>query len=88
MLSQVRIVGDGVGVGVGFFTATPLLQTNFLPDLTHVNVLPAVTKVIPALLHLSPALAAAFAGMSRADRERESIDKNAKSFLFIISWKP
>ena len=35
-------VGEGVGVavgegvGVGFTTATPLFQTNFLPDLMHV----------------------------------------------------
>jgi hypothetical protein len=29
-------VGDGVAVGVGFFTATPLFHTNFLPDLMQV----------------------------------------------------
>jgi hypothetical protein len=28
-----------VGVGVGFLTATPLFQTNFLPDLMQVYVL-------------------------------------------------
>jgi hypothetical protein len=60
-----------------------LFQTNFLPDLTHVNVLPAATEVIPALVHFAPALAAAFAGMRRVERERESINKNAISFLFI-----
>ena len=62
--------------------ATPLFQTNFLPDLTHVNVLPAATEVIPALLHLAPALAAAFTGIMGVDRKRESIEKNAISFLF------
>jgi hypothetical protein len=34
-------------------------------------------------LHLAPALAAAFAGMRGVDRKRESIEKNAISFLFI-----
>lgn len=28
--------GVGVGFGVGFLTRTPLLQTNFFPDLIHV----------------------------------------------------
>jgi hypothetical protein len=60
-----------LGVGVTF---VPLLQTNLLPDLRHVNVLPAITEVIPALLHLSPARTAAFAGMRRVERKRESID--------------
>ena len=56
---------------------------NFLPDLTHVNVLPDATEVIPALLHLAPALAAAFTVIMGVDRKRESIDKNAISLLFI-----
>ena len=29
-------VGEGVGVGEGLTTLTPLLQTNFLPDLVQV----------------------------------------------------
>ena len=29
-------VGDGVGVGVGDANLTPLLQTNFFPDLMQV----------------------------------------------------
>jgi hypothetical protein len=52
----------GADAGVGFEPATnfiPLSQTSFLPDLTHVNVLPDTTEVIPALLHFAPALAAA-----------------------------
>jgi hypothetical protein len=56
-----------------------------LPDLTHVNVLPDATEVIPALLHLAPALAAAFAGINGRDRESESIDKNAITLLFIYT---
>jgi hypothetical protein len=39
--------------------------------------------VIPALVHFAPALAAAFAGMRRVERERERIDKNAITLLFI-----
>jgi hypothetical protein len=71
------------GVGFEAATATPLFQTNFFPDLMHVNFLPDATEVIPALLHLAPALAAAFAGAWERVKERESIEKNAISFLFI-----
>jgi hypothetical protein len=45
--------------------------------------LPDATVVIPALLHLAPALAAAFTGAWERDKERKSIEKNAISFLFI-----
>jgi len=31
-----EVVGDAEGVGVGFATATPLFQSNFLPDLVQV----------------------------------------------------
>jgi hypothetical protein len=34
-------------------------------------------------LHLAPALAAAFAGIKEIDRQRENIDKNAISLLFM-----
>jgi hypothetical protein len=61
-------VEEGVGVGVaaavaiGFaaaFIATPLFQTNLVPDFTQVNFLPEAVAVIPALLHLAPALGVA-----------------------------
>jgi hypothetical protein len=42
--------------------------------------------VIPALLHLSPALAAAFAGINGRDRESERIDKKEINLLFIFSY--
>jgi hypothetical protein len=49
----------GVVVGEGFATITPLFQTNFLPDLIHVNFLPTTTEVMPAFVHAAPALAVA-----------------------------
>jgi hypothetical protein len=66
-------VGTGVGVGVGstglntglgdgFAAAlivTPLFQTSFVPDFIHVNFLPDAVAVVPALVHLAPALGAA-----------------------------
>ena len=55
--------GEGVGVGVtigeGFLTATPLFQTSFVPDLMQVNFFPLAVAVVPALLHLAPALGVA-----------------------------
>jgi hypothetical protein len=38
----------------------PLSQTNFFPDLMHVYVFDEATEVIPALVHATPALTAAF----------------------------
>ena len=57
-------VEEGIGVGVGVatgaaFTATPLFQTSLLPDLMQVNFLPLAVAVVPALLHLAPALGVA-----------------------------
>jgi hypothetical protein len=65
--------GEGVGVGVGStglntglgdgfgaaLIATPLFQTSLLPDLMQVNFVPAAVVVVPALLHLAPALGVA-----------------------------
>jgi hypothetical protein len=43
----------------GFATATPLSQTNFLPDLMHVNFLVVVELLEPAVVQAAPALGAA-----------------------------
>jgi hypothetical protein len=63
--------GEGVGVGVatgkGFFTATPLFQTSFVPDLTQVNFFPPETEVAPTFVHLAPALTAANDGAATKD---------------------
>ena len=62
---------------------TPLFQTNFLPDLMHVNVLLETTDVIPTFLQAPPALTTAFAEIRGRVRKSENIDKNAISFLFM-----
>ena len=50
----------GVTVGVGFVTTfTPLLQTNFLPDLTQVNLYPLTVDVDFNLVQVPPAFAVA-----------------------------
>jgi hypothetical protein len=52
-------VGVGVTTGEGFFIATPLFQTSFVPDLMHVNFFPDAVAVDPAFEHLAPAFGAA-----------------------------
>ncbi len=54
-------VGVGDLVGTGFFMLTPLFQTNFLPDLTQVYLIPAEVLVWPCLLHEVPGFTAAVA---------------------------
>jgi hypothetical protein len=65
-------IGAGVGVGVataeGFLIATPLFQTSFVPDLMQVNFFPLAVAVVPAFVHLTPALAAAKDGAANRDR--------------------
>jgi len=69
-------------VGFEAATATPLFQTNFFPDLMHVNFLPDETEVTPALEQDAPALTAAFTGIMGMDRKRESIDKKVITLFF------
>jgi len=60
-------VGVGIGVGVGegegvaFFTATPLFQINFFPDLIQVYLIPDDVLVWPSTLQAVPGLTAASA---------------------------
>jgi hypothetical protein len=77
-------VGVGIGVGVGStglktglrsgfgaaLTVTPLFHTSLFPDLTQVYFLPADTDVAPALVHLAPALTAAFEGAATKESAR------------------
>jgi hypothetical protein len=54
-------VGVGVEVGVAFLIATPLFQTNFLPDLIQVYLIPDDVLVFPSTLQAVPGLTAASA---------------------------
>jgi hypothetical protein len=54
-------VGVAKGVGVTFLTATPLFQTNFLPDLTQVYLIPDDVLVFPSTLQAVPGFTAASA---------------------------
>ena len=57
-------VAAAVAVAVGFgaaFIATPLFQTNLVPDLTQVYLIPAEVLVWPCFVHLVPGFTAAFA---------------------------
>ncbi len=82
-------VGDGVGstglntgFGDGFgaaLIATPLFQTSFVPDLTQVNFFPEADAVVPALVHLAPALGVA--ALSGAVTARSSAITNAGNSL-------
>ena len=80
-------LGVGVGVGVGAagfntglrsglgaaFEVTPLFQTSFEPDLIQVNFFPAADAVIPALVHLAPALGvAAKEGAVKSERHSKT----------------
>jgi len=62
-------VGAGVAVAVGVAdgigeTFTPLFQTNFDPDLTHVYFTPLLTDTKPFFEHVAPAFGAAPTALS------------------------
>jgi len=53
----------GVGCcGADFFVVIPLLHSNLLPLFIHVNFFSPIVFVIPALVHLVPAIDAALEG--------------------------
>jgi hypothetical protein len=64
--------GDGFGAAL---IATPLFQTSFVPDLIHVNFFPDAVAVVPALLHLAPALTAAKEGADIRERDTSRATK-------------
>ena len=86
--------GVGVGIGVGStglktglrsgfgaaLTVTPLFHTSLFPDLTHVYFFPAAVAVVPALVHLAPALTAALEGAATKERERVR-ERRIRNFL-------
>ena len=56
----------------------PLFQTNFLPDLMHVNFIPADIALWPLFLQIEPALTPANAKYGGAAKEK--IKSDAESF--------
>ena len=52
-------LGEGVEVGFGARTDTPLFQTSFLPLLMQVYFLPAEVEVAPSFVQELPAFTAA-----------------------------
>jgi hypothetical protein len=73
-------LGDGFGAAL---IATPLFQTSFLPDFTHVNFLPEAVAVAPALVHLTPALGVAACTGVASDKSK-MIGTAKGIFLFKV----
>jgi hypothetical protein len=73
-------LNTGLSSGLGAaFTATPLFQTSFFPDLIHMNFFPEAVAVAPALVHFDPALTAANDGAPTRDRHRtNAINKRGR----------
>jgi hypothetical protein len=65
-------LGDGFGAAL---IATPLFQTSFVPDLTHVNFFPDAVAVVPAFVHFAPALTAAKEGAAIRERDTSRATK-------------
>ncbi|MDP1852023.1 MAG: hypothetical protein Q8K48_06365, partial [Candidatus Planktophila sp.] len=79
------LVGGGL-VGGGLRITTPLFQTNFLPDLMHVNFLPAYFALWPLFLQIEPALTAANANCGGATKEKIKSDAESFSALFTFAY--
>ena len=80
-------VAEGVGVGVGLTIATPLFHSNFFPDLTQVNFIPATTEVAPAFVQGAPAdgeAAETEVGVSREATKMVSVAQT----IFLMGKSP
>lgn len=88
--------GEGLGIGVdegvevnvglttGFAIATPLSQMSLFPDFMHVNFLPALSEVAPALEQTDPAFSAAEAGSLNKENTK-SAEQSVMSTFFMSS---
>lgn len=75
-------MGEGVGDEIGFFTATPLFQTNFLPDFIQTYLIPEESDIAPFLEQDFPGFVAAFTGLAIEIQIRRS-EINNDVFLFM-----
>jgi hypothetical protein len=65
-------------------TATPLSQTNFVPDLMQVNFLVPTICVVFNLVHLAPALAVAAFACIGTSRAAIKVRTNTEMAAFLI----
>ena len=78
------IVGEGVGIGastgeVVTRTATPRLQTRFLPRLRQVNSLFFETTIFPTFLHVEPARGAFAVALGSEPKTKKEESKKTKT---------
>jgi hypothetical protein len=80
--------GDGLGevVGVSGFTATPLFQTNFFPDLIHVYFFPPEVVVVPTFLQEPPDFTAADTGVMKIS-EPTNMNRSGLTLIRIPNGK-
>jgi hypothetical protein len=84
-----RFAAEGLlSADAGFVIATPLSQTNFLPDLTQVNFFVAVELIKPALLHAAPAFGDAAKAVVGSNRDATKIAADAKAIFLIKNANP
>jgi hypothetical protein len=72
----------GLATGAAFLTVTPLLHTNFLPDLMQVCFIAAYVIVCPCFEHAVPGFMAAFASGVMMTR-KSALTAKSTTFLRI-----
>jgi hypothetical protein len=76
-------VGFADGLAAGF-TATPLFQINFLPDLMQVYFLPLTTEVAFTFVHFAPAFAVKALASGITATQRAVINKSESERLIML----
>ena len=77
-------VGDGEALGLCLTINTPLLHTNFFPDLMHVYFFPKSKVVVPNFLHIFPGVTDAFADIVG---ETKKIKDKPSAICFLMSTR-